>query len=149
MWTRGSLIRRHIAEGELAFFTAWCPAGTGIDALVQVKDHRGATEDSFETTKNELGLDHNETGSWHRWHRHVSLVILAFAMMAVIRLLANEVTPPKECEQHPGADPLVYTKSSTHCRSACPAPYRACTHHRMIDLATSASSGRPPRTTRV
>ena len=28
MWTRGLLIRRHIADGDLAFFTIWCPAGT-------------------------------------------------------------------------------------------------------------------------
>ena len=32
--------------------------------------HRWAIEDSFETTKNELGLDHNETRSWNGWHRH-------------------------------------------------------------------------------
>ena len=30
-------------------------------------------KDSFETAKNELGLDHNESRSWHVWHRHVSL----------------------------------------------------------------------------
>ena len=45
--------------------------------------------------QNELGLDHNETRSWHGWHRHVSLVMFAFAMMAVIRYRANDVTPPK------------------------------------------------------
>ena len=45
--------------------------------------------------KNELGLDHNETRSWHGWHRHVSLVMLAFAMMAVIRHHANAAPPPK------------------------------------------------------
>src|SRR5471032_2728671 len=28
LWTRGLLIRRHIADGDLAFFTTWCPAGT-------------------------------------------------------------------------------------------------------------------------
>lgn len=101
VWTRGLLIRRHIADGELAFFTTWCPAGTGIDALVHVEGHRWAIEDSFETTKNELGLDHNETRSWHGWHRHVSLVMLAFAMMAVIRHHANEVTPPKRMRTTP------------------------------------------------
>src|SRR5580698_702993 len=26
LWTRGLLIRRHIADGDLAFFTTWCPA---------------------------------------------------------------------------------------------------------------------------
>ena len=28
-----------------------------------------AIDDSFEAAKNELGLDHNETRSWHGWHR--------------------------------------------------------------------------------
>ena len=95
LWTRGLLIRRNIADGDMAFFTTWCPAGTAIESLVSVEGHRWAIEDSFETTKNELGLDHNETRSWHGWHRHVSLVMLAFAMMATIRHRANDVTPPK------------------------------------------------------
>lgn len=95
LWTRGLLIRRNISDGDLAFFTTWCPAGTGIQTLVAVEGHRWAIEDSFETAKNELGLDHNETRSWHGWHRHVSLVMLAFAMMAVIRYRANDATPPK------------------------------------------------------
>ena len=95
LWTRGLLIRRNISDGDLAFFTTWCPAGTGIQTLVAVEGHRWAIEDSFETAKNELGLDHNETRSWHGWHRHVSLVMLAFAMMAVIRYRANVTTPQK------------------------------------------------------
>jgi SRSO17 transposase len=59
------------------------------------KGHRWAIEDSFETAKNEFGLDHNESRSWHGWHRHVSLVMLAFAMMAVIRHRANPPPPKK------------------------------------------------------
>ena len=94
IWTRGLLIRRNIADGDLAFFSTWCPIGTSIETLVRVEGHRWAIEDSFETAKNELGLDHNETRSWHGWHRHVSLVMLAFAMMAAIRHRAN-ATPPK------------------------------------------------------
>jgi SRSO17 transposase len=94
-WTRGLLVRRSIADGELAFFSTWCPAGTGIETLVNVEGHRWAIEDAFETAKSELGLDHNETRSWHGWHRHVSLVMLAFAMLAVIRHHANQPPPPK------------------------------------------------------
>ncbi len=94
-WTRGMLIRRHIANGDLAFFSTWCPTGTPMKKLVFVEGHRWAIEDSFETAKNEFGLDHNETRSWHGWHRHVSLVMLAFAMMAVIRLHANAASPKK------------------------------------------------------
>jgi SRSO17 transposase len=99
VWTRGLLIRRNIADGDLAFFSTWCPAGTSIQTLVAVEGHRWAIEDSFETAKNELGLDHNETRSWHGWHRHVSLVMLAFAMMAVIRKQANIRPPPKTTRQ--------------------------------------------------
>src|SRR5579863_215545 len=95
VWTRGLLIRRNITDGDLAFFTTWCPAGTAIQTLVAIEGHRWAIEDSFETAKNELGLDHNETRSWHGWHRHASLVMLAFAMMAVIRYRANALAPPK------------------------------------------------------
>jgi hypothetical protein len=98
LWTRGLLIRRHRADGELAYFSTWCPAGTQIETLVAVEGHRWAIEDAFETAKNELGLDHNETRSWHGWHRHVSLVMLAFAVLAVTRHHANaaaEQTPPR------------------------------------------------------
>ena len=94
-WTRGLLIRRSIADQSLAFFTTWCPAGTGVETLVRVEGARWAVEDAFETTKNELGLDHNETRSWHGWHRHVSLVMLAFAMLAAVRRRANETAPQK------------------------------------------------------
>jgi SRSO17 transposase len=95
LWTRGLLIRRHIADGDLAYFTTWCPAGTSIKTLVGIEGHRWAIEDSFETAKNEFGLDHNETRSWHGWHRHVSFVMLAFAMMAAIRHQANQPAPKK------------------------------------------------------
>jgi SRSO17 transposase len=100
-WTRGLLIRRNIADGSLAFFSTWCPNGTSMQKLVSVEGHRWAIEDSFETAKNELGLDHNETRSWRGWHRHVSLVMLAFAMMAVIRYRANTGPLLKKTSQRP------------------------------------------------
>ena len=55
---------RYIADGDLAFFTTWCPAETNLESLVSIEGNRWAMEDGFETTKNELGLDHNETSSW-------------------------------------------------------------------------------------
>ena len=91
-----SAVRRRIVDGDMAFFTTWCPAGTSIKTLVAIEGHRWAIEDSFETAKNEFGLDHNESRSWHGWHRHVSLVMLAFAMMAVICHHANPPPPKNE-----------------------------------------------------
>jgi len=102
LWTRGLLIRRTIADQDLAFFSTWAPAGTSIGKLVRVEGCRWAIEDSFETAKNELGLDHNETRSWHGWNRHVSLVMLAFAVMAAIRHRANKVpAEPKQRRKIP------------------------------------------------
>lgn len=101
LWTRGLLIRRKIADGDLAFFTTWAPKGTNVERLTKIEGRRWAIEDSFEAAKNELGLDHNETRSFHGWRRHVSLVMLAFAMMAAIRVRANAIaeaanrSPPK------------------------------------------------------
>lgn len=100
-WTRGLLIRRNITDGDLAFFSTWCPKGTPLEKLVAVEGRRWAIEDSFETAKNELGLDHNETRSWHGWHRHISLVMLAFAMMAVVRHRANATSAVKKTQPRP------------------------------------------------
>ncbi len=108
LWTRGLLIRRSLSDGERAYFTTWCPAGTPITTLVAVEGRRWSIEDAFETAKTELGLDHNETRSWHGWHRHVSLVMMAFALLAVIRHHAN-APPQKAGSERIGApsDPLV------------------------------------------
>ncbi|MFT9253146.1 MAG: IS701 family transposase [Acetobacter okinawensis] len=94
-WTRGLLIRRNIADGDLACFTTWCPKGTTLQELVNVEGTRWRIEECFETAKNEFGLDHNETRSWHGWHRHVSLVMLAYAVMASVRYQANSLKSKK------------------------------------------------------
>ena len=101
MWTRGLLIRRGLSDGKMAFFSTWCPKGTPMAVLVEVEGRRWAIEDAFETAKTELGLAHNETRSWHGWHRHVSLVMLAFALLMVIRHKAD-TSPQKRLptEQH-------------------------------------------------
>src|SRR5438477_11752409 len=54
LWTRGLLIRRRIADDDLAFFTTWCPAGAAIETLVAVEGHRWPIHDSFETAKDEV-----------------------------------------------------------------------------------------------
>jgi hypothetical protein len=92
------LARRNIADGALAYFSTGCPAGTRIETPVAVEGQRWSVEEAFETAKTELGLDHNETRSWHRWHRHVSLVMLAHATLARVRQRANRAppnTPPR------------------------------------------------------
>ncbi len=127
LWTRGLLIRRRISDGETAYFSTWCPAGTGIETLVTVEGHRWAVEEGFEVAKTELGLDHNETRSWHGWHRHVSLVMLALAMLTTLRHRANrgrqKNQPPKLLRQIKVPGALVGAGDSPHRRAS-----RATTH---------------------
>jgi SRSO17 transposase len=61
--------------------------------LIAVEGRRWAIEDSFESAKNELGLDHNESRSWHGWHRHVSLVHDASVITPMPRRSKNTATP--------------------------------------------------------
>ncbi len=117
-WTRGLLIRRGTTDGALAFFTTWCPAGTSIATLVKVEGTRWAIEDAFETAKNELGLTHNESRSWHGWHRHVSLVMLAYAMLAAVRRRANEL--PEQAKK--GAARTIQPSSAGRSRRSAASP---------------------------
>jgi len=52
-----------IDNGHLAGFSTWCPKGTPLALLLDVEGHHWWHRKSFETAKNELGLDHNETRS--------------------------------------------------------------------------------------
>lgn len=84
-----------IADGDLAYFTTRCPKGATMQELVNVEGTRWRIEECFETAKNEFGLDHNEARSWHGWHPHVHLVMLAYAVIASVRYQANLLKPKK------------------------------------------------------
>lgn len=84
LWTPALLIKRD-ADHVFRYFSTWAPAGTVVDTLVAVQQCCRIAEEGLDSAKSELGLDHNETRSWHGWHRHVSLVMLAFAMMTTVR----------------------------------------------------------------
>jgi SRSO17 transposase len=122
LWTRGLLVRRSLSDGALAYFTTWCPAGTPVETLVIVEGRRWAIEDAFETAKTELGLAHNESRSWHGWHRHVSLVMLAFAMLARVRRLANG-PPPKTTLIAKLAGAVVHSRDPARGDAAGAAPH--------------------------
>lgn len=40
IWTRDLLMRRNIADGDLAFFTTWCPKGTSIATVAKIEGRR-------------------------------------------------------------------------------------------------------------
>jgi SRSO17 transposase len=53
-------------------------------------------EECFELAKGDCGLDEYEVRSWTGWHRHVTLSLLALAVVAVIRARASPAGRPKK-----------------------------------------------------
>jgi SRSO17 transposase len=85
-YARWLLIRRSVTDpGDVAYFACGGPPSTALEELVRVAGARWAIEDLFELAKGDCGLDEYEVRSWAGWHRHVTLSLLALAVVAVIR----------------------------------------------------------------
>lgn len=87
-WQKGLLIRRRMGDGELTFYLTCAPEGTALADLVHVAGARWTIESSFEMAKQEVGLDQYEVRSWTGWYRHITLALLAFAFLTVLRKTA-------------------------------------------------------------
>ena len=125
------------------YFTTWCPEGTSIESLVRVEGTSWRVDQGFETTKGELSLDPNESRSWYGWHRHVSLVMLAYAVMTAVRSQVNAITPeniePGSLKTHPLVDP---GNPAPYCK-ACPVSDPHHPHPGMVHIPTCPSSHSP------
>ena len=86
-WTRALLVRRSIEEKpECAYYLCHAPNGNDtIETLVRVAGERWKIEQAFETAKGECGLDHYEVRHWQGWYRHITLSMLAHAVLSVLR----------------------------------------------------------------
>jgi SRSO17 transposase len=78
------LVRRSLADGELAFYRCWSPRPVGLPTLVRVAGTRWRIETCFQTGKNATGLDEHQVRRWDSWYRHTTLVMLAHAILTVI-----------------------------------------------------------------
>lgn len=80
------LVRRSLRDPDArAYYVVFAPADVSLAELAGVAGLRWTIETCFETAKDELGLDHCEARSWHAWHRHMTLVMAAFAFLAKLR----------------------------------------------------------------
>jgi SRSO17 transposase len=85
-YARWLLIRRSVSDPtEVAYFACGGPPTTTLAELVRIAGARWAVEDLFELAKGDCGLDESEVRSWTGWHRHVTLSVLALAVVAVIQ----------------------------------------------------------------
>jgi SRSO17 transposase len=85
------LLARRSRSGprECAYYRAFGPATKALAELVQTAGRRWAIEESFEDAKGVVGLDQYEVRKWTAWYRHITLVQLAHAYLAVTRRAAN------------------------------------------------------------
>lgn len=103
-WAHWLLVRRSIKKAaeppekppELAYYVVFCPTGTPLQELVQVAGQRWTIEESFEISKDELGLDEYEVRRWPGWYRHITLVMLAQAYLTITRYDALEAEGAKK-----------------------------------------------------
>jgi SRSO17 transposase len=100
-WGYWLLVRRALVDPtDLAYYVCFCPGETPLAELVRVAGTRWAIEESFESAKGEVGLDHYEVRRWPGWYRHVTLALLAHAYLTVTRAAAvekGEAKQPTSC----------------------------------------------------
>lgn len=80
------LLRRSLSDpSKRAFYRVSGPAGTPLTQAVRVAGSRWSIEQGVEEAKGEVGLDHYEVRSWTGWYRHMTLALLAHAVLVVMR----------------------------------------------------------------
>jgi SRSO17 transposase len=85
-YERWCLVRRSLSDpDDLQAYVAFAPAGTDLATLVQVAGCRWTIAVAFEAAKGEVGLDQYEVRSWTGWQRHITLALLAQALLTVVR----------------------------------------------------------------
>jgi SRSO17 transposase len=86
-WEQALLVRRSLeTEPEYAFYFTYArKKQSTLKTLVAVAGRRWAIESAFQMAKGECGLDHYEVRHWQGWYRHITLAMLALAVLAVLR----------------------------------------------------------------
>src|SRR6266852_4127669 len=89
--TRWVLIRRSLSDpSKRAYYRAAGPTQTTLPALVAVTGSRWKIEEGYEQAKGEVGLDQYEVRAFRAWHRYVTLSLVAYAALVVLRRQADE-----------------------------------------------------------
>jgi len=80
------MIRRSLTNPtDCAYYLCSAPPGTTLTTLVAVAGKRWAIEETFQTGKPEVGLDHYQVRRYDGWYRHMILAMFAHAFLTVTR----------------------------------------------------------------
>jgi SRSO17 transposase len=119
-WSHGLLVRRSIEEQpEHAYYRFYAPTHKArLEALVRVAGQRWQIEQNFQAAKGECGLDHYEVRHWQGWYRHITLAMLAFATLAILRARGEKnstrTSPTQRTGTAPPAHPSVVARMARH-----------------------------------
>lgn len=90
-WRSRILIRRSLSDpSKRAYYRVWGPPEITLAELVRIAGRRWTIEEGLEEAKGEAGLDHYEVRTWRGWYRHITLALLAHAVLVVLRAQAQE-----------------------------------------------------------
>lgn len=80
------MIRRSLVDPtDCAYYLCSASVGTTLATLVAVAGTRWAIEETFQTGKGEVGLDHYQVRRYDGWYRHMTLAMFAHAFLTVTR----------------------------------------------------------------
>lgn len=97
---RGWLIRRSISDPtDVAHYFSHAAEDTPLEKVVEIAGRRWTIEECFEQAKQLTGLNEYEVRSWIGWYRHITLSMLALAMLVMIRAQARTASRRKKASQ--------------------------------------------------
>jgi len=100
------LARRSISDPtDIAYYVCYGKRGTRLRELVRVAGARWAVEESFQTAKNEVGLDNYQVRRYDAWYAHITLSMAAAAFLAATRAAEAEkgAAIPKQTRSYDSA----------------------------------------------
>jgi SRSO17 transposase len=86
-------------DGSVRYAFSNLPANTSRLTAVRYWRSRWPVEQGYQQMKEELGLDHFEGRSWHGFHRHAVLVMLAYGFLTLERLRLQEQQQQQQQQQ--------------------------------------------------
>jgi SRSO17 transposase len=112
-WSHGLLVRRSIEEQpEHAYYWFYAPTRKAtLEALVRVAGQRWQIEQAFQAAKGECGLDHYEVRHWQGWYRHITLAMLAHAVLVILRTRGEKNSRRTGAAQRTGTAPPAHAPS--------------------------------------
>nr|WP_107483866.1 IS701 family transposase [Streptomyces sp. SA15] len=119
---RWVMARRSLSDpGELAYYLAYAPVDVEIAELVRIAGSRWAIEECFQAAKNECGLDEYEVRRYIGWYRHITLAMLAHAVLAALAAQATGDAAKGGAETDQPSSPSPWQRSGDSWTLSCPA----------------------------